>query len=183
MRAAKKIPAWFARRSFHPDLRQAKFSSIPIAWLASHTWRPAGSDCRRAGIDRGCAKTRREIPCSSAEREFSRSFSLCEAIGLEIWRCLWPSQSFRTAWTRSGSLRSAWRTVCEAKAEVPRQVFPLRRSPVRANRGRTGLSGHTIASATQSRAFVCPYIVVSSSRSGLRNVDDGIHDKLVSARS
>ncbi len=28
-----------------------------------------------------------------------------------------------------------------------------------------------------------PYIVVSSSRSGLRNVEDGIHDKLVSARS
>ena len=35
----------------------------------------------------------------------------------------------------------------------------------------------------QSRASVCPYIVVSSSRSGLRNVEDGIHDKLVSARS
>ena len=57
---------------------------------------------------RGCAKTRREIPYGRSAREFSQFFSLCDAIGLETWRWLWPPQSFRTAsvdLTRSRSLR------------------------------------------------------------------------------
>ena len=32
-----------------------------------------------------CAKPRRESTYSRAEREFLRSFLLCEAMGLEIW--------------------------------------------------------------------------------------------------
>src|ERR1700722_5236003 len=44
----------------------------------------------------GCAKTRREIPNGRPEREFSRFFLFCEAIGLEIWGWPWPPQSFRT---------------------------------------------------------------------------------------
>ena len=60
-----------------------------------------------------------------------------------------------------------------------------RRSPVRANRGCTGLlPGHTGLPLRRNPVLPsAPYIVVSSSRSGLRNVEDGIHDKFVSARS
>jgi hypothetical protein len=56
-----------------------------------------------AGIRRGCAKTRREIPYGRAQREFSRFFPLCEAISLEIWSRPWPPKSFRTA-----SAGSSW---------------------------------------------------------------------------
>jgi hypothetical protein len=66
----------------------------------------------------------REIPYGRAEEEFSRFFSLCKAIDLEVLGWPWPRQSFRTASVESA--RSAKESPRRVKESRGRRVPPLR---------------------------------------------------------
>src|SRR5208283_547128 len=89
---------------------------------------------RRAGVDRGCVKTLRELPRSRAEGEFLRFFSLCEAIGLEIRIAPANLLSFHTISTRSGSPGLMPCTVAMSHERIePRIGWPARSSAERRN--------------------------------------------------
>lgn len=77
---------------------------LPVAPTAAFSPFPPVHRARLERVLRVEAVRKRgeRIPYSPAEREFSRFFSLREAIGLEIWRPLGPPQSFHTASVDSG---------------------------------------------------------------------------------